>query len=85
MKLTQKDFKIGQIVTCIKKCNFNEDILILGKNYEIKDVDFHFPGKICIQSTYNDVYYFMEIDKFIDTLQLRKMKIMKIRMKYESR
>jgi hypothetical protein len=52
------DFKIGDIVTCIgypiNQYEWNER-LIIGDDYVIEDIDFHFPGKICVK--FNTEYY----------------------------
>lgn len=83
-KLSYKDFKIGQIVTCVKTCHdgnsddFWEQHLTVGKKYKIEDLDFHFPEKICVHSDNNKVSMFMSIEFFTDIKYLRKMKLEKI-------
>lgn len=55
-KLTYKDFKIGQNVTCVSYDNdsdFYDQHLTIGKSYKIEDVDFHFPDKIVVRSDKN--------------------------------
>ena len=55
--------KIGDKVRCIKTdCNgyiggdIDNERLIIGEIYTIKDIDFHFPNKICIKL--KGPYYF---------------------------
>lgn len=87
MKLTYKDFKEGQILTCIKlnsdDYNGGEEgntRLILGEKYKITDVDFHFPNRVCVKL--KGPYYFHEefvpIECFVDTAYIRNEKIEKI-------
>jgi hypothetical protein len=49
-KLTYKDFKIGQKVTCVKfdDNDFWNQHLTVGKSYKIEDLDFHFFDKLCV-------------------------------------
>lgn len=84
-KLTYKDFKIGQKVTCIKVTDenrllddFYEQHLTIGKSYEIEDLDFHFPEKICVGSDNGKVSMFMPIEFFTDIKYLRNLKLKKI-------
>lgn len=43
-KLTYKDFKIGQKITCVKIDNdFYDQHLTKGKIYIVEDTDFHLP------------------------------------------
>jgi hypothetical protein len=84
-KLTYKDFKIGQKVTCLKTCHegnnddFYEQHLTVGKVYKIEDVDFHFPEKIVVRSDNNKVSMFMPIEFFTDVKYMRKLKLDKIK------
>lgn len=87
MKLTQRDFKEGQILTCIKlKCDgynggeVDNERLILGEKYVITDLDFHFPDRVCVKL--KGPYYFHEefvpIECFCDMAYIRNEKIEKI-------
>lgn len=60
-------FKIGQQVICDPNFNENSDAiriffepdnerLIVGESYIVEDIDFHFPGKICVNL--KGPYYF---------------------------
>lgn len=54
-------FEIGDIVTCIATtCEgyYDDERLILGENYKVTDVDFHFPNKIAVRL--KGPYYFHE-------------------------
>lgn len=45
-------FEIGDIVTCIATtCEeyTDDDRLILGENYKVLDIDYHFPNKIVVK------------------------------------
>jgi len=77
MELTYKDFKIGQIVTCVKVDDFFEQHLTIGKQYKIVDLDFHFHNRLCIRG--NRIDLFADINFFVDVLLLRKLKIDKIK------
>ena len=77
-KLTYKDFKIGQKVTCIKVDDFWEQHLTVGKKYKIEDLDFHFPNAICVRSDNKKVSMFIDIEFFSDIKYLRKLKLKKI-------
>ena len=83
-KLSYKDFKIGQKVTCAKTCHdgnnddFYEQHLTVGKQYKIEDLDFHFPEKMCIRSD-NKVSMFMPIEFFDNIKYIRKLKLEKIK------
>jgi len=77
-KLTYKDFKIGQIVTCVKFDDFYDEHLTIGKSYEIEDVDFHFVYKICVRSDNNKTSMFMPIEFFDNIKYIRKLKIEKL-------
>ncbi len=47
-------FKIGQVVTCIYRDDFNEDHITVGKSYVIEDIivdiETRIPDKICVKS-----------------------------------
>jgi hypothetical protein len=81
-KITYKDFKEGQIVTCVKLPDDPEDFyhqhLTVGKKYKIEDVDFHFPDAIVVRSDNNKVSMFMPIEFFTDVKYMRKLKLEKI-------
>lgn len=86
-KLTYKDFKIGQKVTCVKLSteehdNRDSDLweqhLTIGKSYIIDDVDFHFPNRIAVRSDNGKITMFMPIELFSDNQYIRKLKIDKI-------
>jgi len=89
-KLTYKDFKIGQKVTCLKTCHecnnddFWEQHLTVGKKYKIKDLDFHFPEKICVTSDNKKTSMFTPIEFFTDIRHLRKLKLEKINKKIKN-
>ena len=75
MKLTYKDFKIGQIVTCVNfdDNDFWDQHLTVGKKYKIVDLDFHFPNRLFIKS--DNKCTFMPIEFFADVRHERKLKI----------
>ena len=61
--------KIGDKVICVKLdhivngCGYrggepDNQRLILGETYKITDIDFHFPGKVCVKL--KGPYYFNE-------------------------
>lgn len=74
--LTYQDFKIGQIVTCVKK-ELGFDELEIGKKYEIVDLESRFPDAIGVRIR-KDYSAFMPIRFFFDTSATRIMKINKI-------
>lgn len=82
-KLTYKDFKIGQKITCVKIDNhFYDQHLTKGKIYIIEDVDFHFVDKICIRCDNNKTLMFMPIEFFSNDLKIiRKIKLEKLENK----
>ncbi len=74
-KLTYRDFKVGQIVICIKEDDFEQ--LEVGKCYTIVDLESRFPDAIGIKV--RDGYSaFFKIDIFADISVMRNMKIDKI-------
>jgi len=79
-ELTYKDFKIGQIVTCITFDNndFWDQHLTIGKKYKIDDVDFHFWDKICVPSDNKRMCHFVPIRFFSDIKITRKLKLEKL-------
>ena len=76
--LTYKDFKIGQKVTCVKRDDFYEDHLTVGKQYEIDDLDFHFWNKLCVKCDNERTSMFIPIDFFSDIKIIRKLKLEKL-------
>jgi hypothetical protein len=78
--MSQK-FKIGDIVKCARVDDFYSDRLIIGKDYEISDMDIHFPNKIVVRLD-GPVYYHSEFipeDFFMYSLSTkRENKINKI-------
>lgn len=84
---TYKDFKIGQLVTCVKistnkndnrYSDFWEQHLTVGRQYEIRDLDFHFCDSICIRSDNNRTEMFVPIELFVGLKIQRKNKLNKI-------
>lgn len=84
MKKTYKDFKVGDILTCVKlDCDGyigsspDNDRLILGEGYGVTDVDYHFPDRVCVKL--KGPYYFHEefvpIECFTDIIEMRNSKI----------
>lgn len=82
-ELTYKDFKIGQVVTCVTYgvSDFWCQHLTIGKKYKITDLDYHFWNKICIRSDNNRISHFVPIDFFSDIQMTRKLKLEKINKK----
>lgn len=82
-KLTYKDFKIGQTVTCVSLDHENnrdmwEQHLTIGKQYVIEDLDFHFPDGIVVPSDNGRISMFFPIPLFSDIKLVRKTKLDKI-------
>lgn len=86
-KLTYKDFKIGQFLTCIKlkTDDYNggdtdNERLILGEKYKITDLEFRFPTRVCVKL--KGPFYFHEefvpIECFTDVQYIRDYKINQI-------
>jgi len=86
-KLTYKDFKVGQIITCVKLNtddyiggDENNERLIIGEKYKITDLEFRFPNRICVKL--KGPYYFHEefvpIECFVDVTYMRDLKINEI-------
>jgi len=83
-KLTYIDFKVGQVLTCVKlnTHDYNggdedNERLIIGEKYKITDLEFRFPDRVCVKL--KGPYYFHEefvpIECFADIAYLRDMKI----------
>jgi hypothetical protein len=86
-KLTYKDFKIGQVLTCVKLETDNyrggdedNERLIIGEKYTITDVDYHFHNKVCVKLI--GPYYFHEefvpIECFVDLAGERDLTLSKL-------
>ena len=72
---TYKDYKIGQLVTCVKVDDFFDQHLTVGKQYKINDVDFHFPNAICVK-TDGGISMFINIELFFEKkIEIRDRKI----------
>lgn len=79
MKLTYKDFKVGQKLVCIKQTTdtyLDDERLILNEVYIINDLDFHFPNSVCVklQGPYYHHYEFVPIECFSDVAHNRNIK-----------
>ena len=86
-KLTYRDFKIGQVVTCVKLEADNyrggdedNERLIIGEKYTITDVDYHFHDRICVKlmGPYYFHQEFVPIECFVDVSYMRDLKINQI-------
>lgn len=79
-KLTNDDFKIGQIVTCVTYDNpdYWDQHLTIGKKYKIEDIDWHFVNKIVVRSDNKKLSQFVPIDFFTNVQAIRKMKLEKL-------
>lgn len=76
-KITYKDFKIGQRITCIKIDDTVDRHLTIGKIYKIRDLDFHFWDSICVK-TDSKLTMFIKIKYFFDLHTVRKFKLDKL-------
>lgn len=76
-KITYKDFKIGQRITCIKIDDTVDQHLTVGKIYKIRDLDFHFPDSICVK-TDSKITMFIKIQYFLDIQFVRNLKLNKL-------
>ena len=76
-KLTYKDFKIGQKITCVKIDDTVDQHLTVGKSYKIDDLDFHFWNKVCVK-TDSGIFMFIKIEHFFDLQSVRKLKLDKL-------
>ncbi len=84
-KLTYKDFKEGQIVTCVSifekekpTMDFWEQHLTVGKSYKIEDLEWRYHDKICVRSDNGKTSMFVPIELFDDKQILRDNKIEEI-------
>ena len=86
-KLTYKDFKIDQVLICVKLDvdgyrggEYDNERLILGEKYTITDLEYRFPNKVCVKL--KGPFYFHEefvpIECFCDISYMRDYKIDKI-------
>jgi hypothetical protein len=93
-KLNQKDFKIGQVLTCVKldhksfKGDYyggepNNERLILGEKYTITDLEYRFPDRVCVKLKGPHYFHeeFVPIECFCDLVYMRDFKIDKILQK----
>lgn len=81
-KLTYEDFEIGQKVILSGNGEWDEEqyydiYLTIGNEYEITDLDFHFPDSVCIVKD-NGYSGFMKIEHFDDRAVLREQSIDKL-------
>jgi hypothetical protein len=72
---TYKDFKIGQVVTCVEVDDFEH--LQIGEQYKIVDLESILPDAICIQINPN-MSAFFKIKHFCSISGMRINKINKI-------
>lgn len=80
-ELTYENFKIGQIVTCVKFDDndmWNQHLTV-GKKYKIEDLDFHFWDSLCVKSDNGKTSMFIPIRFFSDIKMIRKLKLNKIK------
>lgn len=80
-ELTYKDFKIGQIVTCLKFDDNGhwDQHLTVGKKYKIEDLDFHYWDTLCVKSDNGKISIFMPIKFFSDVKMTRKLKLQRLK------
>ena len=78
-KLTYKDFKIGQKVICVKRDDFYEKHLTVGKTYIVENTDFYVFNSICVRSDNNKTSMFFNIEYFSDIKTIRKLKLEKLK------
>jgi len=76
--LTHKDYEIGQYVTLMEELPMDNGHRV-GDSYEIVDIDWHFPNKICVRIINKeedvDISGFWHIDYFDSIMTLRERKI----------
>jgi hypothetical protein len=85
---TYKDFKVGDVLTCVKLNSYSiggnyigddkdNERLIIGGKYKVTDVDYHFHNKVCVKLI--GPYYFHEefvpIECFVDLAGERDLKL----------
>jgi hypothetical protein len=79
--LTEKDFEIGQWVTLVEELPMDNGSRV-GDTYEITDIDWHFPNKICVRIINKeedvDIQGFFHIDYFDSKIAQREKKIDKL-------
>jgi len=83
MNLTYRDFKIGEKLVCVKqntKDYYGDDRLTIGEKYEITDLDFHFPDRVCVELKGPHYFHkeFIPIECFSDIQYIRRLKLNKI-------
>lgn len=78
-----KNYKIGQSLRCVQltyREYIDDERLILNEVYTITDIDYHFPGKICVKL--KGPYYFHEefvpVECFEDISVIRDYRINEI-------
>lgn len=79
IKITYKDFKIGQKVICTNRDESYDEWLTVGKEYKIKDLDFHFWDAICIkadnkQQGFYPIKFFTNEEELIRLTREKKLK-----------
>ena len=81
MKLTYSDFEIGQILTCTGTVEEHGEFhidpgykLTTGNQYEITDLDFHFPNSVCVNLDSGNGA-FMNIELFDNMKHIRNIKL----------
>lgn len=81
---TYEDFKIGQKLICVKLNTENykggeldNERLIIGEEYIITDLDFHFPNSVCVKlkGPYYTHEEFVPIECFSDIAYIRNKKL----------
>jgi len=91
MKVTYKDFRIGEKIICRQRETIDMDLdgflfieenerLIPGEEYEITDLDYHFPDRVCVKLK-GPYYYsdeFVPISCFETTAMIRERKLKKL-------
>jgi len=79
IKLTYKDFEIGQKVVCCESETYDKERLYdiwmtVGKIYTITDLDFHFPDKICVKTDNKSSHgAFLPIECFADEVEMLRI------------
>jgi len=86
-ELTNYDFKIGQIVTCVKidDNDYWDQHLTIGKKYKIEYIDWYFQNKIVVKSDTKKFSQFVPISFFTDIKSIRKLKLKKLNKYVQNR
>lgn len=77
--LDHDNFRVGQKLICKKleaegsPIDFTEQHLTIGKEYEISDIDFHFPDSICIKKLDGGSTMFMRTELFMDDNDYKRL------------